>query len=177
LHHIKIVIGPENEESLVPLFDQSCVDEDITKPGLSHIEVCSDECLQRYENSFDGTPEPDGYQPPPPLVIEAKDGEFVTFRKFVTEVHAYLNEYVDHVKPALRQIYSISVNERIFFRRVWARVTDNEDVRLTVSLLPNLYSASIQQHWAIQLRLARHHENQGHVLYFGFDKDEGSVVK
>lgn len=159
LHDIKIAVGPENEESVVPLFDHSCVDEGIGEPSLSRIEVCSGECLQRYENSFDGSPEPDGYQPPPSLIIKAKDGESVTLAQFVTEVHVYLNEYMDHIKTAMRQMYTISVNERIFFRRVWATGTDH-DVRLTVMLLPKLNSASMEQHWASHLQYARKHGNK-----------------
>ncbi len=157
LNEIQIAVGPDNEESVVPLFEQNCAEEDITKSGLSRIEVCSDECLRRYENSFDGSPEPDGYQPPPSLIIEAKDGGFITLKQFVTEVHAYLNEYMDDVKTALRQLYKIPVNERIFFRRVWARGTDDNDIRLSVSLLPKLKSASMDQHWASHLHYARQH--------------------
>lgn len=165
LHDVKIAVGPENEESVVPLFDQYCVDEDIANPGLSRIEVCSDECLRRYENSFDGSPEPDGYRPPPSLIIEAEDGGSVTLKQFVTEVHTYLNEYMDHVKTALRHMYTISANERIFFRRIWARGTDNDDVRLTVSLLPKLYSASMEQHWASHLHYARQHKDKRQGLH------------
>jgi hypothetical protein len=49
LHDIKIAVGPENEESVVPLFGQPCMDEDIAELGLSCIETCSDECFARYE--------------------------------------------------------------------------------------------------------------------------------
>jgi hypothetical protein len=160
LHDIEIAVGPENAESVVVLFDQPCVDEDIAEPGLRRVEVCSDECLRRYENSFDGSPEPDGYQPPPSLFIEAKDGGFIALKQFVTEVHAYLNEHMDHVKSALRQMYTSSVNERIYFRRIWARGKDDNDVRLSVSLLPKLNSAPMEQHWASHLHYARQHGNK-----------------
>jgi len=69
---------------------------------------------------------------------------------------------MDHVKPALRLFYKISLDERIFFRRVWARGVedDHDDVRLSVSLLPTLNSDSMEKHWASNLFYARHHESK-----------------
>jgi hypothetical protein len=155
LHDIEIAVGVSDEEKLVSLFDHSSADESLALPGQSSLEVASSECLMRYENSYDGSPEPDGYRPPPPLFIENEDGKSITLRQFVTEVHAYINENIAEIKKALRGYYTSSVEDKIFFRRVWASGTGDDNIRLCVSLIPGMERTKMDDLWAAHLTQAR----------------------
>jgi hypothetical protein len=74
LRDVEIAVGPSNEEKLVLLFDHSSADESLAVPGLSSLEVVSDECHERFEYSYDDSPEPDGYRPPPSLSSKMRTG-------------------------------------------------------------------------------------------------------
>lgn len=74
LHDTEIAVGPNNEERVVPLFDHFSADEDLVVPGLSRIEVTNAECIDKYENSCDRSPEPEGYRPRPLLSLRMKMG-------------------------------------------------------------------------------------------------------
>lgn len=170
LHDIEIAGGPNEKESVISLFDHSSADEGLAIPSLSRIEVGSAECLDKYDLSFDGSPEPDGYRPPPSLVIENRDGGSITVRQFVTEVHAYMNEHMDEIKKALGGIYTTPVDEMnmVFFRRAWAvESPDDNNVRLYVSLEPTAERTSMEQFWATQLHQARMDDRQRHRQYAG----------
>jgi hypothetical protein len=161
LQHVEITVGASNEEKLVSLFDHSSADESLAVPGLSSLEVASAECLDKYENSYDeGSPDPDGYRPPPLLFIENEDGKSITLRQFVTEVHAYMNENIAEIKKALRGQYTSSVDEMIFFRRVWAVGTSDDNIRLSISLVPGMERTKMEDFWSAHLHQARMHANQ-----------------
>lgn len=49
---------------------------------------------------------------PRPSHYQGRGRGVIILKQFVTEVHTYLNEYMDHVKKALHQMYAISVNEQ-----------------------------------------------------------------
>ncbi|KAF2271379.1 uncharacterized protein EI97DRAFT_471252 [Westerdykella ornata] len=167
--------GPTNhmpQERRIPLFDHSSAEEDLAVPGLSRIEVCSSECLDKYDLSYDQIPESDGYQPPPSLIIENKDGKSITLRQFVTQAHAYLNEHMDEINRALRatSIYGKQVDgaTSLFFRRVWASGTDDNGIRLSVSLIPEGGWEDMDRFWAAPLNQARLRERSCGRCYRGF---------
>lgn len=147
LHNVEISVGTSNEERLVLLFDHSSADESLAVLGLSSLEVASAECLDKHGNSCDddeGSPNPDSYWPPPSLFIEYEDGRAITLRQFVTEVHAYMNENIAEVKKALCGQYTSSVDGMIFFRRVWAVGSDGGNIRLSVSLVPEMENTKME---------------------------------
>ncbi|KAH8628138.1 hypothetical protein IG631_17907 [Alternaria alternata] len=74
LRNIEIVVGPKNEEKTIPLFDHPSTNDNISEPSLSRIEVNSRECLEKFYPSYDSDPEPDGYRPPPSLIVSNEDG-------------------------------------------------------------------------------------------------------
>jgi hypothetical protein len=39
LHNVQIVLGPEDEEKIIPLFDHSSADESLGVPSLSRVDV------------------------------------------------------------------------------------------------------------------------------------------
>lgn len=151
LQDVEIALGTSNEETVVRLFEDPSADEELAVPSLSRFEVASAECLDK--RSFDYTPEPQRYQPPPSLIIKNADGGSITLRQFVTEVHAYMNEHMDEIKKTLDGLYQIPVDERILFRRVYAVGTDDNDIRLSVSLSPKAERTSLDQFWTTQLKL------------------------
>jgi hypothetical protein len=155
LQHVEITVGASNEEKLVSLFDHSSADESLAVPGLSSLEVASAECLDKYENSYD-----EGSRPPPLLFIENEDGKSITLRQFVTEVHAYMNENIAEIKKALRGQYTSSVDDMIFFRRVWAVGTSDDNIRLSISLVPGMERTKMEDFWSAHLHQARMHANQ-----------------
>jgi hypothetical protein len=157
LHEVKIAVGPVNEEKLVSLFDHPAADMNFTctLPGVSRLEVASNECLQKYELSHDGTPEPDGYQPPPSLSIENGDGKPITIRQFITEVHAYMDENMSEIKRALRGRYLPWVDDIIFFRCVYASETGGGNLRVCVSVIPGMDQEKTEKFWATQVSQAR----------------------
>jgi hypothetical protein len=89
---VNIAIVSSNEEQLVLLFSYSSAASHIAIPNVPLLEVTSGDCIQRIELSYDGTPELDGYCPPPSHIIENEDGQRMTLGQFVTQVHAYPNE-------------------------------------------------------------------------------------
>ncbi|CAN9179515.1 unnamed protein product [Alternaria alternata] len=162
LHNIEIVVGPKNEEKTVPLFDHPSANDDISEPGLSRIEVNSRECLEKFYLSYDSDPEPDGYRPPPSLIVSNEDGRSITLRQFVTEVHAYLNEHLDKVKSAQRVMAGTPWSETmLFYRRAWPRRTDGGNIIVNVELMPHARDADfIEKLWAAQLIQAHAYEQR-----------------
>ncbi|KAI4926510.1 hypothetical protein J4E85_006804 [Alternaria conjuncta] len=137
LHNIEIVVGSEDEEKILPLIDHPYADEEISEPGLSRIEVNSCECLEKFDLSYDSSPEEDGYRPPPPLIIENEDGKHITLRQFVTEVHAYLNEHLAELKKAQRVMAAEPWSETmLYYRRAWPRRTDDGNIIVNVEMMP-----------------------------------------
>jgi len=163
LHDVEIAVGASNEERLVLLFDHSSANESLVVPGLSSLEVVSEVCLEKHANSCDGdegSPNPYSYRPPPSLFIENKDRRAITLRQFVTEVHAYMNENIAKIKKALRGQVTSSVDGKIFFRRVWAVGSDDGNIRLSVSLIPEMERTKMENLWAAHLQQARMHAKE-----------------
>jgi hypothetical protein len=131
---VEIVVGSSGEETLVPLFSHSSAASYLAVPNVRRLEVTSGDCMERHELSYDSTPEADGYRPPPSLIIENEDGKRITLGQSVTQVHAYSNEHMSDIEKALRQQFKPSADNTIWFRRVWAVGTGDEDIRLSVSL-------------------------------------------
>ncbi|USP76892.1 uncharacterized protein yc1106_04166 [Curvularia clavata] len=159
VHNTEIVLGIENEETIVPLFDHALADADLGVPSLSHIEVNSRECLEKFYLSYDsdGDLEMGGYRPPPPLIIKNEDGRSITLRQFVTEVHAYLNEHLEEVKKAqwVRAAEPWSEN-LLFFRRAFPRRDDDGNIIVNVEMMGHAADAETRDKmWAHQLRTAR----------------------
>lgn len=164
LHNIEIVVGPENEKRTIPLFGHSSADADLGVPGLSRVEVNSRECREKFYLSYDGSPEPDGYRPPPSLIIENEDGGSITLGQFVTEVHAYLNVHLGEVKKAMRVMASMPWSETLlFFRRARAFRTDDGNIIVNVELMPHAEHTEFREIlWAQQLKKAREYEQKHH---------------
>jgi hypothetical protein len=151
---IEIVVGSSGEETLVPLFSHSSAASYLAVLNVRRLEVTSGDCIERYELSYDSTPEPDSYQPPP-LIIESEDGKRIILGQFVTQVHAYLNEHMSDIEKALRQQFKPSADDTIWFCRVWAVGTGDEDIRLSVSLRPGMEREKMENFWKGQLSQAR----------------------
>ncbi|KAI8937346.1 hypothetical protein NX059_006552 [Plenodomus lindquistii] len=160
LHDVKIMAGHENEEQLVSLFDHSCANESLASPGLSNMEISSAECDKKYEASQNGTPDPDGYFPPPSLFINNEDGKPITLGQFVTQVHEYVNEHIEEIKGALRTWYTSSVEGKIFFKCAHASGTGDDDVKVSVSLMPEMDRERMDRLWAVHLGQAHLHAKQ-----------------
>jgi hypothetical protein len=162
LHNIEIVVGAKDEEKTVLLFDHSLADEGISEPGLSRIEVNSRECLEKFYLSYDGSPEPDGYRPPPPLIIQNEDGKSITLGQFVTELHAYLNEHLAEVKKAQRVMAAMPWSETmLFYRRAWTKRTDDGRIIVNVEMMPHAPDAELRERlWTGQLKQAWSYEKR-----------------
>ncbi|KAI4626770.1 hypothetical protein J4E83_003923 [Alternaria metachromatica] len=161
-HDIEIVVGSKDEEKIVPLIDHPYANEEISEPGLSRIEVNSRECLEKFDLSYDSSPEEDGYRPPPPLIIENEDGKHITLRQFVTEVHAYLNEHLAELKRAQRVMAAEPWSETmLFYRRALPRRTDDGNIIVNVEMMPRAPDEETRKRlWAAQLRQAEHYEGK-----------------
>jgi hypothetical protein len=75
--------------------------------------------------------------------------------QFVTNVHAYLNEIIADIKKATLWKYTSYVDDVIFFRRVWAVGTSDDNIRLSVSVMPGIEQTKMEDQWAIYLIQAR----------------------
>lgn len=52
------------------IFNYSFQDKTLAVSNLSRIKIASNACLERYENSYNQTPEPEGYRPHPLLLFK-----------------------------------------------------------------------------------------------------------
>jgi hypothetical protein len=162
LQDVEIVVGAKDEEKTVPLFGHPSADEVISEPGLSRIEVNSRECREKFNLSYDGSPEPDGYRPPPPLIIQNEDGKSITLGQFVTEVHAYLNEHLAEVKKAQRVRAAMPWSETmLFYRRASTKRTDDGRIIVNVEMMPHAPDAELRERlWTGQLKQAWSYEKK-----------------
>lgn len=162
LSDIKIVSGPKNGEEIGPFFEHADADADFGLPSVSRIEVNSRECDEKFRLSYDSEPEEDGYRPPPPLIIQNEDGGSITFRQFVTEVHAYLNEHLDEVKKAQRVMAAEPWSETLlYFRRAWPYETEDGNVVVYVEMMPRAADAKFRDIiWNQQLTKAHEYERK-----------------
>jgi hypothetical protein len=162
LHDVETVWGPKNEEKIIPFFEHSSADAEFGVPSVSRIEVKSRECDEKFQLSYDSEPEEDGYRPPPPLIVQNKDGGFVTLRQFVTKVHAYLNQHLDEVKKAQRVMAAEPWPETLlYFRRAWPHENDDGNVIVYIEMMPHAADAKFRDIlWAQQLKQAHEYEQK-----------------
>jgi hypothetical protein len=153
---VEIVVGSSGEETLIPLFSHLSAASYLAVLNVRRLEVICGDCIRGYELSYDDTPEPNGYQPPPSLIIENEDGKRITLEHFVTQVHAYLNKHMFDITEALRQQFKPFSDDTIWFHRVWVAGTRDEDIRLSVSLRPGMEREKMENFWRgrlIQVRI------------------------
>ncbi|EMD61574.1 hypothetical protein GGP41_004175 [Bipolaris sorokiniana] len=162
LHDVEIVWGSRNEEEIGPFFEHASADADFGLPSLSRLEVKSRECDEKFRLSYDSDPTESSYQPPPPLIIQNEDGASITFRQFVTEVHAYLNEHFEEVKKAQRVVAAEPWSETLlYFRRAWPYETEDGNVVVYVEMMPRAADAKFRDIlWGQQLNKAHEYERK-----------------
>ncbi|KNG47646.1 hypothetical protein TW65_05715 [Stemphylium lycopersici] len=125
--HVEIVLGPKDEERIVPLFDDPSIDADLDTLTVSRTEVVTEDCEDKYDRSCDCTSEPDGYQPPPSLIIENEDGRSITLRQVVIK---------DEIKKVLRKTCTMPKDKMVFcFHGAWPNENEDGSIRMPVKLM------------------------------------------
>ncbi|KAH8719417.1 hypothetical protein GQ44DRAFT_659152, partial [Phaeosphaeriaceae sp. PMI808] len=138
----------------MPFLGHPLADEPLFDPPLSCIDTIQ---IGDFGEKVDRDiyyPKEERYQPPAPLKIDNEDGDAITLRQFVTEVHAHVGRNMEELKKIKGEMYGEQVTRAdgsqgrviifgrpvslpndigFFFNKVWAANRDGQ-VWLTVML-------------------------------------------
>ncbi|EUC46409.1 hypothetical protein COCMIDRAFT_25499 [Bipolaris oryzae ATCC 44560] len=129
---------------------------------MSRIEIESSEYENKFDLSYDSDPAKSSYQSPSPLIIQNEDGLSITFRQFVPDIHAYLNEHFEEIKKAQRLVAALPWSgTQWYFQRAWPHEIEYSNVLSYVEMMRHVADARFRDIlWAQPLTKAYEYERK-----------------